>query len=193
MATDDHKLDKDLAILEAMAKEMEDYLEGDTLFMPMPNYADMPNLTIGGYLIRRHRLRALPDLLEKAQQRRLQQATEQVEQVVADKPARFKLKAEQELKARMRQWEQYLEDLEAGEDSLSYYKTAVETRVMTSLLMDELYDHPAEVEFTISERLRELDERLQIEWEPGDFIWPSAWKPAYPQEKYIWLYGNPTK
>lgn len=80
MTTDDHKLDKDLAILEAMATEMAAYFESETLFMPLPNYADMPNLTIGGYLLRQHRLQVLADLLETGQQSRLQQAIAQFKQ-----------------------------------------------------------------------------------------------------------------
>lgn len=191
MATDDHKLDKDVVIVEAMAKEMAAYLESGTLFMPLPDYADMPNLTVGGYLLRQHRLQVLADLLETGQQSRLQQAIAQFKQARADKPASFNKKAQQELKARLRQWEQYLEEFETGEDSLAYYKTAVEARVIIAELMKALYEHPAEIEFATSERLRKLDERLQKAWQPGNFVWPAAWQPAYPKEDYIWLYGYP--
>ena len=62
LSTDNNKLTRDLSILVAMAAEMETYLNSDVLFWHMST-SHMPALTLGGYLMRQHRLLALRDLL----------------------------------------------------------------------------------------------------------------------------------
>lgn len=63
MTESKEKLTHDLAVLQEMASQMADYLQGETLFWPM-GYSDMPNLTLGGYWLRQHRLKALHPLLD---------------------------------------------------------------------------------------------------------------------------------
>src|SRR5688500_2426298 len=55
------RLSEDLEVLEAMAAEMNEYLKSEVLFWPM-RQGNLPRLTIGGYLMREHRLRALAEL-----------------------------------------------------------------------------------------------------------------------------------
>ena len=67
MTKDEGKLDHDVHVLSAMAEEMENYLDSDVLFWHMSKRG-MPALTLGGYLMRQHRLLALYDQLNKEQQ-----------------------------------------------------------------------------------------------------------------------------
>ena len=62
MSTGNNKLMRDLSILAAMAAEMEAYLNSHVLFWHMSS-SRMPALTLGGYLMRQHRLLALRSLL----------------------------------------------------------------------------------------------------------------------------------
>lgn len=193
MTTSRQKLERDLEILEAMAKGMTSYLETDILFMPMPDYASMPNLSLGGYLLRQYRLQALIyTYLNDMEQKRLEVATAQFDEAVSKAAIAFESKAQRELHARLRQWDEYLEELdESDENSIAYYASAVETRVVIADILKKIYTHPFQVEFYISERINQLDRKLRIYWRLGQFIWPTEWQAAYPQEIYWWLYGCP--
>lgn len=187
------KLKDDLKILEIMAEEMEDYLDSSHIFFPLPGRGNVPLLTLGGYLMRQHRLLVLSEsLLGKEEQTRLQAAITLFNESVAPKKTRYEAKAHRELEARVRQWDAYLDELD--EDlfvSAAYYGTAVEARVLITDLFGELQRRDHQVQLHISERIGQLDEKLRIYWRPGEFVWPSEWKAAYPQAKYWWLYGKP--
>ena len=56
------RLAQDVTTLGAMAGQMADYLDSEILFWPLGR-GDMPMLTLGGYLLREHRLPTLPQPL----------------------------------------------------------------------------------------------------------------------------------
>ena len=191
MAKGKEKLAQDLAILEAMASEMEDYLKSDVLFWRMMK-GSMPMLTLGGYLLREHRLLALQRLLDESEQARLDAAVTQFNQALVERIVRFEQKGHQELEARLRQWSEYLRDLEGSSKAAAVnYETAAETRTMIAALIDRLQMAPYRLESRIEEQVDLLDRKLRRRWQPGDFIWPDEWQPAYPEMEYWWLYGHP--
>ena len=89
------KLRRDLTILEAMAAEMPTYLDYDALFWPLSD-SSMPRLTLGGYLMRQHRLKALANLLTDSEQGRLDQAMLAFREGLVDRIVRFETKGHQE-------------------------------------------------------------------------------------------------
>jgi len=185
------KLENDLEIVEAMASEMNEYLNSDVLFWPMQK-GDFPRLTIGGYLIRQHRLNGLRELLDNEQRSRLDAVIDLFNQALVEKVVRFEERAHQEIQARMRQWSEYLK--EAGTESLSignYYASAVEPRAMIAAILDKLEMPPYELDKSIPQQLVVYDNALRRHWLPGTFIWPEEWAPAYPKSEYWWLYGRP--
>ncbi len=191
MPTGKEKLVKDLEFLELLAAQMDAYLMSDTIFWKT-THVDLPDLTLGGYLMRQHRLLALRDSLNQAEQTRLDNAVSQFNQAIVYKSDRFEEKAMHELEARMRQWAAYLDDLaEATEDRGAYYQSAVETRIMIAALIDKLQigNHPLSPE--MGESLNKLDDALCRYWTSSGFIWPAEWQAAYPQAMYWWLYGRP--
>ena len=191
MATSEQKLAQDLAILEAMASEMEDYLKSDVLFWRMMK-GNMPMLTLGGYLLREHRLLPLRHLLDESQQARLDAAVTQFNQALVERIVRFEQKAHQELEARIRQWSEYLRDLEGNSKAAAVnYETAAETRTMIAVLIDRLQMSPYQLNPRVEEQVDLADRNLRRRWQPGDFIWPDEWQPAYPETEYWWLYGKP--
>lgn len=190
MVSSSEKLARDVDILEAMATEMGDYLDSDVLFWPMAR-SDMPMLTLGGYLMREHRLLALADQLGSEQQARVAAAVQQFNQALAERIVRFETKANSELEARLRQWEAFLKDVDRGTaDKTSNYATAVETRAMIAALMDRLSMPPYQLSERTGQHLTMLDQRQRNHWVPGDFVWPEDWQPAYPKDDYSWLYGG---
>lgn len=185
------KLKQDLVIIEAMASEMDEYLTSDVLFWPMER-GDLPRLTLGGYLMRRHRLAALSALLDEGERNRLQAATTLYREALAGKIVRFENRAHEELAVRMRQWERFLNSNSGSEGSLAaYYATSVETRAMIASLVDELQSGPFQLPERTLEQLALFDRQLHAHWRTGEFVWPDDWRPAYPPDDYWWLYGRP--
>jgi hypothetical protein len=185
------KLRQDLEILEAMAAEMDSYLKSDVLFWPMAN-GNMPRLTLGGYLMRQHRLQALENLLDNDEKVRLKAAVEQFNQALVEKIVRLEQRATQELEARLRQWGEYLTDLarENGSGS-AYYATAVEPRAMIAALVNKLKLPPYRLDPRIHQQIATYDNNLRRRWQSGPFVWPQEWQPAYPEGNYWYLYGQP--
>ena len=185
------KLKRDLAALEAMAAEMDEYLKSDVLFWPMAQ-SELPRLTLGGYLMRQHRLLGLRDLLSMQEQDRLHRAINQYHRALEEKVVRFEKKAHEELEARLRQWQSYVGEVKQG-SNVAYYESAVEPRAMIEALIAQLRVQPYKLQEALPQRLAALDRELRHVWEPGEFVWPQEWQPAYPRDKYWWLYGHPRK
>jgi hypothetical protein len=185
------KLRQDLRILEAMAAEMDEYLRNDNLFWPLGD-SSLPRLTLGGYLMRQHRLLALRQQLDQADQNRLDAAEAQFEAALVEKVVAFEQRAHEDIRARLRQWNEYLKELR--DPSLAagdYYGSAVETRAMLAALLNKLETPPYQLDRRVLNELASFDRVLGNFWQTGDFIWPEEWEPAYPPQRYWWLYGRP--
>lgn len=183
------KLARDLIVLVAMAAEMDEYLRSDVLFWPLRG-SDLPRLTLGGYLMRQHRLLELRDMLSMAEQERLHVAIKRYHEAQEEKIVRLEKKAHEELEARIRQWREYLNEVKSG-SNVAYYPSAVDTRAMIRALVNQLRVSPYQPDEEIPSQIALLDRELSRIWESGDFVWPFDWQPAYPREEYWWLYGRP--
>lgn len=185
------RLKRDLVILEAMASEMDEYLRSQTLFWPMMK-GNLPRLTVGGYLMRQHRLTSLRSLLTGAEQARLESAMVAFNEALVEKVVRFEERAHQEAHARLRQWGEYLKELHDRSLGMGdYYPSHVQTRAMISALIAKLEMPPYKLDARVIEQLEVYDKVLRNFWKPGPFTWPVQWQPAYPQPEYWWLYGRP--
>jgi hypothetical protein len=191
MQDSSERLARDVAILETMAAQMTEYLDSEVLFWPMSR-GGMPMLTLGGYLMREHRLLALAGLLSPEQQTQVDMAVTRFNQALAERIVRFENKVRNELQARLRQWEEYLKEIERGTaDQSSNYATAVETRAMITALLERLSLPPYQTDERAEQHLALLDTRLRNNWRPGEFVWPAEWAEAYASSEYWWLYGSP--
>jgi hypothetical protein len=191
LAKENEKLDKDLKIMEVMVANMGDYLDSSILFWPTL-YADLPKVTLGGYLVREQRLQALKNLLDEAENKQLAQTVKQFANIAAEKGFQLKEKAQRELEARVRQWQEYLRDLEEEDrPSLSYYQTSAETRAMITALREKLQSLGVSLPADLVQQVEASDNTLRHRWQAGSFVWPNEWQPAYPQDAYWWLYGQP--
>ena len=183
-------LKQDLIALEAMATEMEDYLKSEVLFWPL-QHGGLPRLTLGGYLLRQHRLLALRNLLNMDEQSRLHIAINTFNQCVREKVVRFEQRAHQELHARLRQWLEYFNDLQQSKGAAAYFASSVEIRAIIEALIHQLQVAPYRIDPQICQELAQLDSRLANQWQPDKFVWSVEWEEAYPKEAYWWLYGRP--
>jgi hypothetical protein len=187
------KLTQDVTILAEMAGEMADYLRSDVLYWQMMK-GGLPKLTLGGYLMRQHRLLALPELLTDEEQAVVDTAVTQFNHTLVEKIVRLEQKAHQELEARIRQWAEYLKDFrwERGAAAAGY-TSAVENRVMITAVIDKLQMPPYQLNTRLTEQLALLDGNLRSHWRSGPFLWPQAWQSAYPKADYWYLYGAVNK
>ena len=186
------KLQKDLDILEEMAEDLSNYLRTDALFGPMgPN---RPKMTLGGYLMREHRLLALQGNLSQPEKNRLLKARQTFENTVMEWVVATEKKAVQEIEARMRQWQETIRDLrENAVKHWPYYHTAVEARVMLALLLKLLSSPPFKANEELANRLAVLDQALFVAWysDARAFVWDEDWASAYPAAEFEFLYGKP--
>ena len=194
MAETADKLHLDAAILAAMAAQTAAYLDNDRiLFWPLAA-PTMPRLTLGGFLLRRHRLVALFDLLPPTEQATVQAAMAVFNQALEGRTVRFEKKAQRELASRIRQWAagmgDYLAEARRGRGSQAFLATTMEVRAMIAALMEELSSYPYHLDRTLVSRVAELDRQLRGRWVRGPFIWPESWAPAYPADQFWWLYGQ---
>ena len=182
------QLAHDLSILEHMATEMNAYLHSDVTRWPM-KHIDTPPLTIGGYLMRESRLTTLQEQLQPEEQERLQKAAQAFADLLADNVVRFEQRAHQELHTFLGEWVGHLRSSHIREPA--YYTEKVDTRVVIQALADRLLAGPYQLDPQVREEMETLDSNLRGRWQPGEFIWSAVWQPAYPAEKYWWLYGQP--
>jgi hypothetical protein len=187
MPTGSEKLSRDIDVLEAMAAEMATYLDSDVLFWPLTG--SLPRLTLGGYLMREHRLLALRHLLSPEEQARLDAAVRQFNEALDERIVRFETKGNRELESRIRQWNEYLKDV-VNEGAAGGYMSAVEARLMAESLLNRLSMPPYQLDGRLRQQVASLDSKLHGRWLPGDFIFPDEWQSAYPQSSYWYLYGT---
>lgn len=192
MPTGKERVLKDLKSLEVMAEELAPYLDSKTLFGPTM-YPDLPPVTLGGFLMRRHRLMALREvLLTETEQARLDKVLAVFDQVLREKGFQFKEKAQRELEVRVHQWDEHLKEMaENNGNGTLYYPTVVKPRVMTEDLVRGLTALSSPPDPYLLQQVEQLDHELRRHWQAGKFVWPVEWQPAYPQTRYWWLYGQP--
>lgn len=193
VATDNDVVKHDLAILALMAGGMADYLASDATWWDMGR-GDMPLLTIGGYLMRRRRLAALGHLLREEEANSVAESNAKYDQTVSGQIVRFEERALSELGARIREWTVYLRDLTVSHRlaaDTARYDYLADTRVVIESLIEKLSESPFRLPEHIPGDVAALDHRLRNRWKPGPFIWSPVWTPAYPIDRYWWLYGHP--
>jgi hypothetical protein len=188
-------LKRDLAILEAMVDGMPEYLMSDAAVWAMRR-GDMPPLTIGGCLMRLRRLSRLQNQLLGEERVALAEARDAFDEALREKVVRFEQRAYGELNARLREWTTYLRDLAhsskiAGDRGR--YAATVDTRILIDELTDKLGEHPYRLDGRVARDIAALDRRLRPMWQPGDFVLDAVWQPAYPADRYWWLYGRPKR
>jgi hypothetical protein len=184
-------LARDVSVLEKMAADMEAYLSSECTHWVLGN-GGLPRLTLGGYLMRQHRLLVLCKTLCVEDQRRMSQAVELFNKARTEKVVRFEHRAHQELHARLSEWVGYLRSLKEYKAAhVASYDSVADTRVVIGAIVDKLREPPYQLDPKVLEEVDTLDKNLRNRWQPGDFVWHSVWQPAYPEEQYWWLYGQP--
>jgi hypothetical protein len=191
LPTGKQKLTQDLKRIEVMVGEMSSYLTSEILFRTTSD-AGPPTVTLGNYLMRQNRLLALRSTtLDATAQERLDVAAARFDRALYYNMEEFKQIICRELEACLRQWREYVQQVAREEIKASRYEVEVEHRVIIEDILQKLYILTYYPEPCIPEEIEQLDLHLRQYWQPGKFIWPVEWQPAYPPSIYWWLYGRP--
>ena len=184
-------LRRDLDIFHRMSMEAEEFLKSDLERWPMAS-GDMPQLTLGGLLMRRRRLGLLQARLDKGEQERFGAAVERVRLLLGSQVVRFELKGHRELHQRLGEWIGHLRNwTKIGGVKAENYAEAADIRVVISEVVSRLQRKPYQIDPRVLSELAQVDRRLQASWSPSSFVWPQLWQPAYDEQSFWWLYGQP--
>jgi hypothetical protein len=184
----------DLNYLEAGLGQLKTYLLSDELFWPLGASASAgqtpyPQLTLGNLLFARARLRALEKggRLKGGQLAQTQRLETQLERLKNEWRTAWEDKAAREFASRLRQWQNYLDELGQNPESHGgYYKSEARTRALLALLDEEL----KKKRFPEREILAALDARLKRRLKRGDFLWEEELQAGFPQAGWWFLWGE---
>ena len=183
-------LGADAVAVRAMAAALDSYLYGDDLYGVLPGA--LPRVTVGGVLLRLHRLRALCAQLNAEQVAALEQAERDLAEARVEWALHYARKIARELSARQDSFNWFLTDCEENPPRCAEsYPPEAEKRT----IIHHLFEAGAEDGLQLGEleqRQRALDGRLRRHFRAGDFVWSAHAQPAYPRSVFWWLYGRPT-
>jgi len=181
-----YDLNHDVHIVQAMASRLVPFVYENEIFGYTPD--DLPKLTIGGLLMRLHRLTLLGNLLSDEQRQRLATAQQQVDSVKQEWLVAYTNKTTDELIIRINEWNQFLNECRQNQDECrEMYPAMVEKRVMAQVLANEARELNA-LTPEIEKRLNGIDSQLQGYFKAGSFVWDQRLQGTYPQDQYGFLY-----
>lgn len=161
---------------------LKDYLLQKNLFWPVtasakPSY---PKLTLGNVLYFLKRLEAKDAAAAK-------EMWEKINDVKGKWRTHWEEKLAQELVSRVRQWGEYMEEFSKEFHKHSpYYDGSVRTRVLITLLIDEIGEENLPPEALV---LDVLDATLWPHILEGAFMWDEVFADVFPPDEFWFLYG----
>lgn len=181
-----YDLNHDVDTAQAMASRLVPFVYENETFGYMPD--NLPNLTIGGLLMRLHRLMLPGNLLSDQQRTRLTTAKQQVDRVKQEWLVAYTNKTTDELVVRINQWKQFVSECQQNQNECrEMYPSLVEKRVMAQALVNEARELNA-LNPDIEKQLNAIDSQFQSYVDPGSFVWDQRLQPSYPQDQYGFLY-----
>lgn len=176
----------DQRYVENALDELETYLLSDSLFWTIhipatSNQPGYPKLTIGNLLLSIKRLKS--HSTTHAQQAKTTRIENRLYAISKHWRAAWGKKVKKEFVSRLRQWGNYLTELDQNpEKHAPYYATEIRWRLLLDLLAGEIQDTTAAV--------NSYDPLLHTYFVPGEFIWDDEDREAFPKDPFWYLYGN---
>ena len=180
----DH-LQKDRTFLHHAESELKDFLLSDQLFWPL---SEGERLTLGSLLLALIRVKAVAKSPDEIQ------TIERISTHLSDTRAAWRTnwsnKAALEFRSRLRQWELVGREILSGDNHTSIvYHHEVTLRVILALLQPEML----EPDVVALEHLGIRDHQLSAASHRTGFIWDPGLQEQFPEEKFWFLYRNPTQ
>jgi hypothetical protein len=179
------KAEDDLLFLREVAKDLSEYILAKDVYWPLQTLTPtqsgekLPQLTLGSLALSQTRLSASPLPVQQAGE--YARLCEQIEQVHQEWRSNWRVKEEQEIGARLKQWQEYIRDLR-GEprQQAAFYAREARTRAILALLQPGIIAQ--------TEQLNMLDQILRGLSRPGPFLWEAGYTSAFPQDRFWFLY-----
>jgi hypothetical protein len=183
----------DLAIVEAMLQELEDYLIKDELYrtvvVRIPGNDQSLKMTGGDLLTRLHRLDSIHGQLSPELQARVEAADQAARSTTYSLRTRFHDRLKREIKARMDSLKWFLDDCaQDPRRCRAEFPFEIRNRQRIEEALKELGD---EIPEELRDGLRRIDQRIRMMTRGSDFIWDERLKPAFPPQPYWYLYVSP--
>ncbi|MCC6616376.1 MAG: hypothetical protein IT320_23080 [Anaerolineae bacterium] len=187
----DYSLAEDLREAAAMANKLTSYMRQDEVFRSTSGgafYGDKDaTLTLGAFMMRLHRLRALSAHMNAEQQARFTTIESAYEMVKSEWSAHYELKLRQEIDARITLMQQLLRECEEQKDSCA--ENLASLQLSRTILEELLQESPHwSIHTYLADRVRQIDRELASHFAPGEFGPATVLLEVYPQKRYWWLY-----
>lgn len=183
----------DLAIVEEMAAELEDYIVQDELFRTIvarvPGQGDVKlQMTGGDLLARLYRLNAEKDTLTGEQKAKVEQLSASASTTIYSLKTRFNQRLQREMKSRLDTLRWFLDDMADGQNrGMANYPFEIRNRQAVEEILKQL---GPDVPEDLRGQLANIDLRLRSFGGGPNFVWDARLKPYYPVSTYWYLYGG---
>ena len=185
-----YSIERDLSDAKSMADNLLPYVYEGELYGNIGG--STPKLTIGGLLLRLHRLHALADQLSASQKATLDEIDAQHEEVRREWSIHYHEKLKQEALSRLKVIEAFFVECEDDPRVCSgNYQPEANRRTIVQNIAEALGQ--AEGSAEITKAAKKIDQQLRRYTEPSDFVWSPELQPAYPADTYWWLYAKPPR
>lgn len=190
---DQRQIETTLAIADAMADELADYLMGDNLYRQLivktPTGVKQPKMTVGALLENVRNLEWEEAQLSGDQRRRLRDIKDRIALERGSFGAPWRTMLRREFKALLDSWRWYLDDAGRDPDARENYSREAHIRTRIDVVQEALAKDPLSTEYR--RELSGLDARLRPMLHGGAYAGPSDYESRYPADQAWWLYGQP--
>lgn len=196
MAEAKYSAERDLNEAQAIADHLTPYVYEDQLYGNIGGVfgsGRQPSVTIGGLLLRLHRLHALESRLNDAQKARLTEIEARSEQVRQEWTVHYNEKLLSEASSRLSVIEAFFADCEDDPRSCAAnYPPEAMRRTIVQVIIETLERLNLPLA-NLDKGTRKIDSQLRRFTQPADFIWAAELQAAFPKDPYWWLYAAPPR
>lgn len=189
-----YSIERDLNELAKMGDVLGSYIVKDELYFSiggMYGGGDLPQLTIGAFLLRMRRLSYFRDELTGTQAATLDKAIAQYDDMRKEWAVHYEQKINLEILSRLKMMEAFFRECrESMRSCVSAYPVEAQRRTIVQELMIGLNNDNLDTS-QVNAPLHMTDGELRRFVRAGDFIWDPKLKPVYPKDTFWWLYGQP--
>jgi hypothetical protein len=183
----------DLAVLEAFATELDEYIIKDELYrtvrVHLPSGDQMLQMSGGDLLTRIFRLSAERDRLTPEQQARFDAARSTAEKTIYSLRTRFHQRLQREIKARLDSLTWFLDECATDPArGRSEYPFEIRNRQRIDAILSEL---GTDLSPDLKSQINRVDDRIRMLVKPGYFVWDARLEPVFPRTRFWYLYVSP--
>lgn len=193
----EYSVAQDLKEAQAFVDSLETYVQGDQVYGTVGGGwftgGRMPALTAGSLAMRLRRLRALQHQLSGEQLEQLAKIEAKRDSVIRDWREHYRAKLEREVNSRLDAMRPFFNEAKTDPKlAAKVYGPEVLRRTIAEealIALEELGEDVSPLRL----KAKAADSELRRYVKPGQFAWAEALMPAYPRERFWWMYVEPNE